>query len=323
MKYINEKDVRAMGTSWPEVFQAIRDATAAIRRNDYSQPLKPYLRYKDPRNRIIAMPAYLGGPFDTAGIKWIASFPGNIAKDIPRAHSVIILNEADTGVPYAIINTALVSAIRTAGVTGAVTDSYLAARKAPGKLTAGIIGMGPIGQMHLDMLNGAFAESIEKVLVYDLNEKVLSQVAATTGIPVERCGSWEEVFDQADIFMTCTVSGKRYIDRPPRAGALYLNVSLRDFEPAFMQAADLIVVDNWEEVCRENTDIEWMHLHHGLQEKDVATIGAVLLDGILADGPGRSVMFNPMGMSVYDMAVARYYYDLSASLAVGAVLENA
>lgn len=321
MKYINEKDVRAMGTSWPEVFKAVRNATAAIRQNDYSQPLKPYLRYKDPRNRIIAMPAYLGGPFDTAGIKWIASFPNNITKNIPRAHSVIILNEADTGVPYAIINTALISAIRTAGVSGAVLDSYLAARKAPRKLTAGIIGMGPIGQTHLDMLNGAFAGSIEKVLVYDLNEKVLSRVAAG-GIPVEHCGSWEEVFDSADIFMTCTVSGKRYIDRPPRAGALYLNVSLRDFEPAFMQAADLIVVDDWAEVCRENTDIEWMHLHHQLQEADVATIGAVLLDGILADDPGRSVMFNPMGMSVYDMAVARYYYDLSVRLAVGAVLEN-
>lgn len=53
--------------------------------NEFAQPIKPYLRYNNLKNRIIAMPAYAGGECDMAGIKWIASYPDNI-NQIGRAH---------------------------------------------------------------------------------------------------------------------------------------------------------------------------------------------------------------------------------------------
>jgi 2,3-diaminopropionate biosynthesis protein SbnB len=322
MKYISEKDIKEMGVNWREVFDAIVKATQSVHNNDYSQPVKPYLRYRDPKNRIIAMPAWLGGDVDTAGIKWIASFPGNIEKGIPRAHSIIILNESASGKPYAIINTALVSAIRTAGVSGAVINRYLQADNHPErKVTAGIIGMGPIGQTHVSMLSNAFADDIDRICVYDINPIDLVKLQAGSKVKIVGCKSWQEVFEQADVFLTCTVSGSRYINIPPRAAALYLNVSLRDFEAAFMQQVDLMIVDNWEEVCRENTDIAFMNAQHSLQESDVYTIGDVLLGDLLKDSAAKSVMFNPMGMAVFDIAVARYYYELSNRCAIGTIME--
>ncbi len=42
---------------------------------------------------------------------------------------------------------------------------------------------------------------------------------------------WEARYDDADVFVTCTVSPAAYIDRRPKPGSLQLNVSLRDYKP--------------------------------------------------------------------------------------------
>src|SRR5580693_5366620 len=104
MKYLNEQDIQAIGINWTKIIDVISSGVDAIRNMTYAQPVKPYLRYNDMTNRIIAMPAYIGSPFNVAGIKWIASFPGNVARGKPRAHSVIILNDELTGEPISIIN---------------------------------------------------------------------------------------------------------------------------------------------------------------------------------------------------------------------------
>jgi N-[(2S)-2-amino-2-carboxyethyl]-L-glutamate dehydrogenase len=80
MLYLNEKHIRQIGINWDESISAITEATRCLKENDYSQPIKPYLRFGDLNNRIIAMPAFVGKEFNMAGIKWIASFPKNIEK---------------------------------------------------------------------------------------------------------------------------------------------------------------------------------------------------------------------------------------------------
>ncbi|MDO6428949.1 2,3-diaminopropionate biosynthesis protein SbnB [Flavitalea sp. BT771] len=319
MRYLNEEDVLKIGIDWPSLFEVIESATAVINDHAFSQPVKPYLRYKDPRNRIIAMPAYVGGGFDTAGIKWIASFPGNIKKGIPRAHSVMILNESDTGKPYCIFNTGLLSGIRTASVTGSVINKYLAG-SVRGKINFGMIGYGFIGRLHLSMIMECFEPFIDKIYLYDLTKINEEEVPSGWKERVVLCPGWEDVFDAADVFITCTVSESRYIDRPPIRPSLHLNVSLRDYTTAFMRKADLIIVDNWEEVCRENTDIECMHREGTLDEGQVHTIIDVFQGNILTGVEDKVVMFNPMGMAVYDMAIARHYWNLADKSNIGVQL---
>lgn len=89
MIYLGEKHIRAVGLHWQELADCIEDAVHVMDSGDYAQPVKPYLRYgSKAANRIIAMPAYVGGSMHTAGIKWIASFPGNLQIGLPRAHSL-------------------------------------------------------------------------------------------------------------------------------------------------------------------------------------------------------------------------------------------
>ncbi|PSK89555.1 2,3-diaminopropionate biosynthesis protein SbnB [Taibaiella chishuiensis] len=321
MIYINEKIITETPIQWAEVFDQIELATATLHAGDFSQPVKPYLRYGNPKNRIIAMPAFLGGRHNVSGIKWIASFPGNIDSGLPRAHSVIVLNEAETGKPLSVINTARISGIRTAGVSGTLIRKYIDALPAGKKLVFGIIGLGPIGQLHLDMVLNAFADHIEKVVVYDLRNNLYEQYGADPRI--EYAAGWEEVFDQSDVFMTCTVSDHRYIGKKPLKPSLHLNVSLRDYESSFLQFVDTMVVDDWEEICRENTDIEMMHKNEGLQESDVHTIADVICGGLFgADVAEQVIMFNPMGMAIFDMAVAGYFLQRVKELNTGVLLED-
>jgi 2,3-diaminopropionate biosynthesis protein SbnB len=323
MRYINEKDIRKLGICWKDITEVINLAVGLLEGGDFSQPVKPYLRFKDLRNRIIAMPAYLGGDFDVAGIKWIASFPGNPKKGIVRAHSVLIINDADTGQPLAIFNTGLLSGIRTGGVSAYFIRAWLeVARSENSKLNFGIIGFGPIGQLHLQMIESLFQERIAKIFIYDIQKidaELLNRKFGNSTVVVG--DNWTEIFEQADVLITCTVSEKRYINISPRKGVLYVNVSLRDFQLEFMNDVDMMFVDNWEEVCRENTDIELAHKSFGLKRENVYEITQLNHKESLACMAGRSVMFNPMGMAIFDMAVARYYFDLAKNGPYGLEVE--
>jgi ornithine cyclodeaminase len=308
MIYISDKEVKELALDWPGNVGVIEASVRCLAGAEYAQPVKPYLRYGDLKNRIIAMPAFVGGNINMSGIKWIASFPDNIGKGLPRAHCVMILNNADTGEPVAILNSGSISAIRTASVSGFVLGKYLEKRR-PERVTLGIVGFGPIGQYHLRMCASLLGDRCSRVVLYDLNPINPETIDQGIRDKVEVAGCWQQVYDDADVFITCTVSRERYIDRKPKPGSLHLNVSLRDYQsgtyPWFKGA---IIVDDWEEICRENTDVERFHLEEGLQQSQVQTIRDLVdADGIQLFDDAQAVMFNPMGMAVFDIAIARHY----------------
>jgi ornithine cyclodeaminase len=304
---LNESDIQRIGIDWNQTIDVIRNAVQCLSEGDYAQPLKPYLRYRNPKNRIIAMPAFVGGSINTAGIKWIASFPGNIHKGLARASSVVILNNADTGEPLAVICTALLSTIRTASVSGLLIRHFDGIRRLKG-IKIGIIGFGPIGQYHLKMCLSLLAGRIEHVCLYDV--RPIDPALLPDHEPVTVVSRWEDAFLDADIMITCTVADAPYIDQKPKPGSLHLNVSLRDYKTTTYEwFKDAIIVDDWEEVCREQTDVERMHLEKGLRAEDTRSIVDVIHRNCLAAyPPGKPIMFSPMGMAVFDIALGNYYY---------------
>lgn len=322
MHYLSKDDLLNIGIKWNDVIDRINDAVLTLKNGDFAQPIKPYLRFRNLTNRIIAMPAYVGGNVSFAGIKWIASFPDNINKNIPRANSVTILNDADTGVPVCIVNTSFISAVRTAAVTGLVVRQYLAAKTVK-EAKVGMTGFGPIGQLHLQMIGDLLGDNLKQISIYDLRPIDQALIPDNLKDKVRIVNSWEEAFDDADIFMTCTVSKAPYINKKPKPGSLQLNVSLRDYVADFVDYTQIMIVDDWEEICRENTDIEVMHKTKGLQEKDTHSLANVVTQEILKNaGADDVIMFNPMGMAVFDIATAAYYYDKAQQSGIGTVLAD-
>ncbi|SDW04207.1 ornithine cyclodeaminase [Marininema mesophilum] len=321
MLYLNTEHIQTLGIDWDETVRVIGETVRYIQEGAYHQPIKPYLQFPNPSNRIIAMPAYVGADVNMAGIKWIASFPKNIDQGMQRAHSLTILNDANNGCPIAMFNTAIISGIRTASVTGLMIQEALKDRHLQ-DLKVGLLGFGPIGQLHLQMLTALFADSITEVHLYDVREidrtAIPEQIATRTHI----VDKWEDAYEGADLFITCTVSASGYIDKKPKKGALLLNVSLRDFKPVMLDYDLAVVVDSWEEVCRANTDIEVMAKERGLQKEETFSMTDVVCKGVLQEIPdNKTLYFNPMGMASFDIAIAAYYYRQAGEKGVGQTLQ--
>ena len=321
MLYLDEKDIENIGIEWINTISVIEETVKYLYENETVQPIKPYLRYKNIQNRIIAMPAYVGGKINRAGIKWIASFPENICKGLPRAHSVTILNQADSGVPISVINTAMVSIIRTVSVSGLIIKQYIKHRKHK-NISIGIIGFGPTGQYHLKMCIELLENYISKIFIYDLNGIENLQLSTDIIDKIVIVDNWQDVYTNSDILITCTTSKSRYIDIKPNQGSLLLNVSLRDYKTnVYPFVKDSIIVDDWSEVCRENTDIEMFHKECGLNAKSCKTITEIICEDELKRYPAETpIMFNPMGMAVFDIAIASYFYDIAMENDRGTIL---
>lgn len=98
----------------------------------------PNMPKDGPDRRFMAMPAYLGGKFDMAGMKWYGSNVENKSKGLPRSILMLTLNDKDTGAPIAYMSANILSAYRTGAVPG-VGVKYFA--KEDSKVV-GIIGPG-------------------------------------------------------------------------------------------------------------------------------------------------------------------------------------
>jgi ornithine cyclodeaminase/alanine dehydrogenase-like protein (mu-crystallin family) len=154
--------------------------------------------------RLMAMPAYLGGDFQTCGVKWYGSNIANREKGLPRSILMFILNDIDTGAPLAYMSANLLSAYRTGAVPG-VGARYLARKdsKVIGLLGPGVMGKTAVAafisqcpQIDTIKLKGRGKKSIDSFLTW---------IAATYPqvTNVELVDTIEEVVRGSDIVTYC------------------------------------------------------------------------------------------------------------------------
>ena len=169
-RYFSEPDMIAAGvTDMPACVDTMEKTFALLGVDDYrmgganhnshgSEVLfpddspHPRMPVNGPDRRFMAMPAYLGGEFHAAGVKWYGSNIDNRRSGLPRSIHTFILNDADTGAPLAIMNANLLSSYRTGAVSG-VGARHLTT---PGATVAAVIGPGVMGKTALE----AFAAGV-------------------------------------------------------------------------------------------------------------------------------------------------------------------
>ena len=309
-----------------EVLDAVRAAYMLHARHQSSLPHSLFLRFPDnPRNRIIALPAALGGDFDVAGMKWIASFPGNLELGIERASAVIILNSSQTGQPFSLIEGSTISARRT-GASAAAAALALQGPRSYDR--AALIGCGPINFEVLRFLLVA-CPSVRRLTLFDLSPERAAAFGeecrrAFPGLEVSAAADADEALASAPLISLATTASVPHISdlsACPR-GATILHVSLRDLAPKVILAHDN-VVDDADHVCRAETSLHLAEQASGGRD----FIRCSLADVLLGEAPARRdpdglTIFSPFGLGVLDMALAKLVYDLAIGQGVGTVIES-
>jgi ornithine cyclodeaminase/alanine dehydrogenase-like protein (mu-crystallin family) len=152
-------DARAVEASMPAIDERLRLAeltmTALATPGAAELPAKIAVHPRPAGSFAHAMPAHLRAERpqgeDLLGIKWIAGFGSNARLGLPVLHGIVIVNDAKTGVPTAILDAGPITAQRTAAVSGVAIRHF-----APGTedrpIRAALIGAGVQGRSHVPVL---------------------------------------------------------------------------------------------------------------------------------------------------------------------------
>jgi 2,3-diaminopropionate biosynthesis protein SbnB len=279
---------------------------------DSVNPPSYFLRFPDrPSSRIIALPASIGGPIRVDGLKWISSFPENVRAGIPRASAVLILNDHDTGYPFACLESSIISASRTAASAALAADWLSRNRTRPTRV--GFFGVGLIARYIHTFLAGT-GWSFDEVGVHDLSADsaagfrgYLEQSGTVGRITVH--DSAEQLVRSSDLVVFATVAGQPHISEPSWFDhhPVVLHVSLRDLAPEILLASTNIV-DDVEHCLKANTSPHLAEQLTGNRNFLLGTLDDVMA-GRVAVPAGGTVVFSPFGLGVLDLAVGKYVYD--------------
>ncbi len=275
-------------------------------------PPSYFLRFPDrPTARIIALPASLGGTVHVDGLKWISSVPDNVAAGIPRASAVLILNDHTTGYPFAVLESSIISATRTAASAALAADALTRTRGRPARV--GFVGTGLIARYVHTFLAGT-GWSFDEVGVHDLSPDSAAGFRgylerADTAERITVHATAEGLIRSSDLVVFATVAARPHVHEMAWFAhhPVVLHISLRDLAPEILLGASNIV-DDVEHCLKADTSPHLAEQLTGNRDFLTGTLTEVI-DGRVALTADQPVVFSPFGLGVLDLAVGKLVYD--------------
>ena len=274
--------------------------------------------------RINAMPGYVGGEYNMAGIKWIGSGPMNYKKGLPRASVTVILNDPETKLPVCFADGTAVSTMRT-GASGGVAINLLA------KSNASVMTICGAGAQAYTQLEAALIvrPTINKLYVYDIkvenaqrfvnfvNEKYPNvQAIVTTDV--------ESATKESDIIDCVTLASEPFIKGAwLKKGALVMNMADYEVDNDCVKRADKIVCDYWEAIKHRMISTVALMWKDGLvKDEDIhAELGQILCgQKAPRENDDEIIYFNAVGAGILDIAVVTRCYQNAKKNGAGIVL---
>ena len=293
--------------------------------------------------RFMAMPAYIGGPFDLMGMKWYGSNMANREKGLPRSILTVMLNDKDTGAPLCLMSANLLSAYRTGAIPG-VGAKYLARKDAS---VCGICGPGVMGKTSLAAIlsacpnikelkvKGRGQASLERFLAYA--KETYPSLESVTAV-----STVEELVRDSDVISFANTSGMDTSTYPfvkkawIKPGALLIGLSAFDMDSEELKDFTL-VVDNKKlyEAWAEEYPYPTFGLNNIIGSKftDMAHDNIISMDDIVDLGdiifgkcPGRRddseiFVYSVGGMPVEDVAWGKICYEKAKKMGLGVKLK--
>ncbi|WP_053848202.1 2,3-diaminopropionate biosynthesis protein SbnB [Streptomyces sp. NRRL B-24085] len=310
-----------------EIIDLVADTYRLHDEGRTSLPHSTFLRFPEEhhaRDRIIGLPAYRGGRRPAAGMKWIASFPGNVAAGTERASAAILLNSLDHGRPVALVEGAVVSAKRTAA-SAALAAAELTAGHPPASVL--LVGCGVINLEILRFLAAALPGLTEAAL-YDTDPARAEEFAArcqeaAPAVKAYAVTDLAAALGEHRLVSLATTAATPHLDLTACGpDTTVLHISLRDLTAETILGA-VNVVDDTDHVCRERTSLDLAQQMTGDRDFVTAEIGALLRGRTtLERTPERPVVYSPFGLGVLDIALAEYVREQAERRGLGVRVED-
>ena len=359
--YLNEEDMIAAGVQdMKGCVEAMEEMFKLMKVGDYRMggvngnshgsmvmfPEKspfPEMPVDGPDRRFMAMPAYLGGKFDMAGVKWYGSNCENKEKGLPRSILMLTLNDKDTGAPVAYMSANILSAYRTGAVPG-VGFKYFAREDAK---TLAIIGPGVMSKTALAAAM-AVRPGIETVKVKgrgkaSLDKFIESAKKEYPQLDIYAVETIEEAVRDADIVSAATSSPTGDPAEYPyiaeewiKPGAIIESTAALRFDEDFLINRARTVTDNimlyeaWEEEMKPNAyntipipavKVEDLIAEGKMKKEQIDDLGDVLLGNIpVHRKEDEIVIYSVGGMPTEDVAWGTMVYRNALEKGIGTKL---
>jgi ornithine cyclodeaminase/alanine dehydrogenase-like protein (mu-crystallin family) len=243
-----------------------------------------------------------------------ANFPENLRRfGLPTIQGTVVLSDATTGVPLALMDSGSITALRTGAAT-AVAAKLLARRDAR---RATIVGCGVQGEIQLAAI--AAVRSLERAWVVDAQhgraEALAARATGTLGIPVDAVQDLRVALGASDVCVTCTSSRSAFVFATDVRPGTFIaavgadNHGKQELAPDLVAAAT-VVADSLEQ-CAEIGELQHA-LGRGLMTR--GQVHGELADLVAGRRPGRTrddeiTIFDSSGVALEDVAAAIVVHD--------------
>jgi len=304
--------------------QTMEKAFSQLSAHRAKVPLRTSLEIDEHNGVSLFMPAYLPETGQIA-LKTVCVFKNNPQKGLPAIHAMVQVFDAQTGIPLAVMDGEVLTALRTGAASGLATK-ILANKTAQ---TVAIIGAGVQGRTQLEAVCNV--RDIQQVLVFDLSEKQALKFSAEMGeklsVPVGLMNKMDDL-NKADIICTATTSGRALFDHSVLKKGVHIN-GIGSYRPDMCEIpaetvkAARVFVDQKEACLSEAGDLIGP-LNKGIIDEN--HISTELGDVILGLKKGRCskddiTFFKTVGIAVQDLAVADLILKKARKLGLGSVVE--
>lgn len=196
--YLSRADVEAAALDIATIIALLERAFVDKGHGQVEMPPKPGI-HTMPDAFIHAMPAYIPG-MRAAGIKWVSGYPENFKRGLPYISGLLILNDAETGIPYAVMDCTWITAYRTGAAT-ALAARHLARSESE---TAAIMACGVQGRTNLEALACIF--KLKRVYAYDIlpeaQARYVEEMSRKLDLEIVAVKQPREAVEKADLIVT-------------------------------------------------------------------------------------------------------------------------
>ncbi|HKX17204.1 MAG TPA: ornithine cyclodeaminase family protein [bacterium] len=314
--WLSRDDVTAALPPLEERFACIRDALVWISEGRAEVPPKFGVHPPGARHAH-AMPALLPDGRGL-GIKWLADFPNNKARGLPTVPGVIVLNDPANGMPLAIMDGTVVTAVRTA----AVTALALSVCVRPTASVATIVGAGVEARSHLEVLPQVLP-SLVRIWVVGREahsaERLCAEMAGRVGPALTPTANREEAVRDADAVVTVTTNTTTPLLDIEwlKAGVTVVVLDNGGKEASILYRVDRVLVDDRKPFAGPEV--------LGRYASGVPPVAAEIGEVLLGRAPGRTtdrerILVLPLGIAACDIALAVPIYERAKARGLGTLL---